>query len=151
MKNIAALVLSIGLFCCCSTLKNKDYAMYQPCVVLNTSSYKIYVPVRSLTKELKDSSDDIKAAIKYIKESNQHIEVNPTHIASEKEFFVVELLDTRMESLLKNRIPIFFNKETKEWEKKYKLKYVQTPFGGKTLYVINNQGEILFSIPISIG
>lgn len=151
MRYFAALILSICLFSECSTLKVHEYSTHKHYVILNTSLYKIYIPFQSFIKEYDDSSDDVISAIKYIKESNENIEINPTHIVSEKDLLLVELLDIQMENLLKNKIPIFLNKETNEWENEYTLKYVQTPFGGKTLVVINEQGEELYSMPISVG
>ena len=111
----------------------------------------IFVSFKSLTIDQKKSACDLIAAIRYIEEANNNIQINPTNLTSDKDLFIMELWDSKIEGLLRKRIPIFFNKE-KMYEEKYSLKYVRTPFGGgKCLDVINKRGEKLYSIPIFIG
>lgn len=146
-------ILVIGLFSSCSTLNENAFSVKERYVILNTHKYLIFVPVKSLTEEQKMSVNDIDiiTAIEYIKGANVNIEINPDNLASDNDLFIMELFESRIERLLKRKIPLFFNKNEKKWEEKYSIRYIRTPFGGKSLDVINAQGEELYSFPLFIG
>lgn len=150
IRNYVALILSLCLLLGCSALRVHEYSPLQHYVILNTDMCKIYIPFDSLSKNFNDPHDDIGTAIHIIKGSKENIEITPSRINSASELFVLEFLDMQMEKMFKNKIPLILNKATNEWQN-YKVKYISTPYGGKTLEVVNLQGNVLYFLPLSIG
>ncbi|CDA93692.1 unknown [Bacteroides sp. CAG:709] len=85
----------------------------------------IFVSFKSLTIDQKKSACDFIAAIRYIEEANNNIQINPTNLTSDKDLFIMELWDSKIEGLLRKRIPIFFNKEKNVWGKNTRLNMLE--------------------------
>lgn len=109
----------------CSTLRKKGYSVNEHYVILNTHKYMIFVSFKSLTIDQKKSACDFIAAIRYIEEANNNIQINPTNLTSDKDLFIMELWDSKIEGLLRKRIPIFFNKEKNVWGKNTRLNMLE--------------------------
>ena len=165
MPKLSYLLWALTIFICdgCSVQRTGCYSGNERYLIFEDPDFgpncKIYVSFQTLFKEFEGAPKctDCAATFEYIKNAQTNVEVNTVRFQTEDgspaltNLMLVNFLDARLVYLLKNGLVLIYNTKENKWEEKYYIRYNRSPFGGEFLYVKNVEGEVLFSVLISIG